>query len=44
MKRAIKSPVMDKQDLKWKAISAAQSTCSAVVSTSCNALSAVENG
>ena len=32
MKKEIQSPIMDKQDLKAKAIAAAQSTCSAVVS------------
>ena len=32
MKKEIQSPIVDKQDLKAKAIAAAQSTCSAVVS------------
>lgn len=31
MKKEIQSPIVDKQDLKAKAIAAAQSTCSAVV-------------
>lgn len=32
MKKAVSKPVVDKNDLKWKAIAAAQSTCSEVVS------------
>lgn len=31
MKKAVPKPVADKNDLKWKAIAAAQSTCSEVV-------------
>ena len=32
MEHAITKPVVDNNDLQWKAVSAAQSTCSSVVS------------
>lgn len=33
MKKRITKPVNDKNDLKWKAVAAAQNTCLSVVST-----------
>lgn len=31
MEKAVTKPVVDKNDLKWKAVGAAQTTCSDVV-------------